>query len=148
MPATGLSSCLKSWYLIAGTGATTLTTAARNLFAEGNFATRSSGGSGFTFNASSQIVCQNAGTRYIEVIFVGGGGASTISQTITISLLIGGVTVNTVRVFSTGTLSIPRQAFMHHIASVTNGTTIQINYSGGTNCYITNGSSVLVRFIS
>ena len=149
MPSTGLSSCLKSWYLIAGTGATTFTTAARNLFAEANFSTRSTAGANIGYNTTNnQITFSHVGTRFIEVIFVGGGGATTFSQTITISFILSGIAVKTMRVFSTASGSIPRQVASQGIYAVTSGSTLQINYSGGTNCYITNGSSVLVRFIS
>lgn len=145
---TKLSECLKNFYMISGTALTTSTTAARNLFAEANFATRTSAGSYIGYNTgTNQITFSHIGTRYIEVIFTGSVGASTISQTITLTFLINGATVNTTNTFSTGSPGQPRQVSFSGIFSVTSASTVQINYSGGTNCWVGNGSSVIVRFI-
>lgn len=145
---TNLSRCLKNFYMISGTGTTTLTTAARNLFAEANFATRTTAGSYIGYNTgTNQITFSHVGTRYVEVIFAGAVGAGTASQTITLTLLNSGATVNTAQTFSTGTASNPRQVSLSGIFSVTSASTVQINYAGGTNCYVGNGSSVIVRFV-
>ena len=134
--------------MISGTATTTVTTAARNLFAETNFATRSNAGSYIGYNTgTNQITFSHTGTRYVEVIFTGSVGATTASQTITLTLLNSGATVNTSQIFSGSTASQPRQVSLYGIFSVTSASTVQINYSGGTNCYVGNGSSVIVRFI-
>lgn len=148
--STTLSSCLKSYYRIFGTAATTVTSGvARNLFAEANFAQRNSQGTNITYDTvNNQIVFGNTGTRYFEVLFVGGIGASTGSQNGTVSIVIDGVTQKLARGFSTGNTNVARQLTLYGIFACTNGTTLQINYVGGTNVYVIGGSSVIVRFIS
>jgi len=149
MTSTTLSSCLKCFYMIAGTGATTVTTAARNLFAEANFATRSSAGSYIGYNTTNnQITFSHTGTRYIEVLFVGAGGANTTGQSTTVSFVLSGVTQKSISVYSTGTVGVPKEICMTDIYAVTSSSTFQINYSGGTNSYVGGGSVVIVTFIN
>ena len=147
---TSLSTCLKNFFMISGTGTTTPTTAARNLFAESVFATRSSAGSYIGYNTvTNTIVFSHTGSRFIEVIFTGTVGASGIaSQVITLTLLINGSIVNTIQTYSGQlTFGYSRQVSLYGIYSVTSASTVQINYSGGTNCSVREGSSVIVRFI-
>ena len=148
--STTLSSCLKSYFRIFGTAATTATSGvARNLFAEANFAQRTSQGTNITYDGTNnQIVFGNTGTRYFEVLFVGGLLSSSTNQTGTISIVVGGVTQKSIQVFTTSGTSVPRQTTLYGVYSCTNGTTLQINYVGGTNVSVAAGSSVIVRFIS
>ena len=147
---TSLSTCLKNFFMISGTARTSTTTAARNLFAEGGFATRSSAGSYIGYNTgTNQITFSHTGSRFIEVIFTGCVGASgTASQVITLTLLINGSTVNTIQTFSSAAINgIYRQVSLYGIYSVTSASSVQINYSGGIGCFVGYGSSVIVRFI-
>ena len=146
--STTLSSCLKSYFRIFGTGSTTTTTAARNLFAEANFAQRTSLGTNITYNAvNNQIVFGNTGTRYFEVLFMGAVSTTSASQSVTVSIVVGGVTQKSMTTFVSSANS-SRQVALYGVYSCTNGTTLQINYAGGTNVYVASGSSVIVRFIS
>ncbi len=145
--STTLSSCLKSYFRIFGTGSTTATSAtARNLFAEANFAQRTSQGTNITFS-SNQIVFGNTGTRYFEVLFMGAVSTTSTNQNATLSIVVDGVTQKSILTFIAGA-NTSRQVALYGVYSCTNGTTLQINYSGGTSVYVATGSSVIVRFIS
>ncbi len=147
--STTLSSCLKSYFRIFGTGSTTVTSATvRNLFAEANFAQRSSQGTNITYNATNnQIVFGNTGTRYFEVLFMGAVSTTSTNQNVTLSIVVDGVTQKSILTFVV-TANTSRQVALYGVYSCTNGTTLQINYVGGTNVYVASGSSVIVRFIS
>ncbi len=143
--STTISSCLKSYFRIFGNGSTTAGN--KNLFAETNFAQRTSRGTNITYDTNTnQIVFGNTGTRYFEVLFMGAASTTSTNQNVTVSIVVNGVTQKSMVMFigSTGSY---RQVTLYGVYSCTNGTTLQINYSG-TGAYVHAGSSVIVRFIS